>query len=635
MTHTEGAAILRLPRIRREQQSAVVPASPPTESLPLNILEHLPPRNVFEDKEALRVLQEYRDHGRSTGVAMLTQIGEAQGASTEWFGTYAAVSHMKQNRFLFFGHKGTESHVGARIIFDKLLTKSLLRQAGVPTPEGLLVQSPDEAISFREKIGKPIVIKPRFGMKGRGVTVNLRGPNEIATAFKRAGQFGDVLAEEYIADSIDYRCFATKDTCVSVVRRILPWVLGDGSSTIAELIEEKNIERQQCPSTVGTYIPIDPRTKHHLRRSHLTLESVLPAGQALVVRDIGGLSSGGEPYECSEHISDSVKKTVAQAVAAIPGLSWAGCDVLIGPDGVAQVIEVNSDAGIGGARYPFYGTPQPIDELLFKARMKTASAISTNAIKPLAAIETPLSLPFSATDEDNGEIRLPALFHTHLASTGWSLEESAKGMVHAVSRSGREEWLRGCATTRDLDIVHRSVQRHAIVRGLLHSAGIMRPRGRMVTTRDELNEFFDTVGGNIKLVRIRRPWESGSTRTVRSAADINTWPKKFRHRWMAQGVPSGKRCWVLASPRQPLTILADADFPAELCATASKIGVEAVRAVPELRWGAVAIVFRRSITGGNTPLVEGISIDPLINAKYSVIAGSSGFGTPYLPSKFW
>lgn len=622
MTHKEGTATLRLSRIRREQQSAVAPASPSPEPLPLNIIEHLPPRNLFEDEEALKVIEEYRTHRRSPGVVMLTQIGEAQGASTEWFGTYAAVSHMKQNRFLFFGHKGTESHVGARIIFDKLLTKSLLRQAGVPTPEGLLVQSPEEAISFREKIRGPIVIKPRFGMKGRGVTVNLRGPNEITTAFKRAGQFGDVLAEEYVANSIDYRCFATKDTCVSVVRRILPWVLGDGSSTIAELIEAKNIERQQCPSTVGTYIPVDPRTKRHLRRSKLTLESVLPAGQALVVRDIGGLSSGGEPYECSAHISDSVKKTVAQAVAAIPGLAWAGCDVLIGPDGVAQVIEVNSDAGIGGARYPFYGMPQPIDELLFKARMKTASTTAANSIKPLSALETPLPLAFSATEDDNGQARLPSLFHTYLRSTGWSLEESAKGVVQAVSRSGRVEWLRGCATTRDLDIVHRSVQRHAIVRGLLHSAGIMRPRGRMVTSREELREFFDTVDGDIKLVRIRRPWESGGTRTVSSYADVDTWPKKFRHRWMAQGVPSGDRCWVLASPRRPLAILADADFPIELCATASEVAVEAVRAVPELRWGAVAIVFRRSITRGRTPLVEGLSIDPLINTNYSVVAGS-------------
>ncbi|MFT3943469.1 MAG: ATP-grasp domain-containing protein [Ancrocorticia sp.] len=512
--------------------------------------------------------------------------------------------------------------MSARIIFDKLLTKQLLRQAGVPTPHGRLVQSPDEAISFREEIGRPIVIKPRFGMKGRGVTVNLRGPNEITRAFKRANQFGDVLAEEYIANSIDYRCFATNDTCVSIVRRILPWVLGDGSSTINELIEEKNRERQECPSTVGTFIPVDARTKRHLQRSNLTLESILPDGQAIVVRDIGGLSSGGEPYECSRHISDSVKAIVAQAVAAIPGLTWAGCDVMIGPDGVAQVIEVNSDAGIGGARYPFYGTPQPIDELLFKARLATASPISTGAITPLVALEAPRPLPVSETEGDKGQVRLPSLFHTYLQATGWSLEESAKGVVRAVSRSGHEEWLRGCATIRDLDIVHRSVQRHAIVRGLLHSAGIMRPRGRMVTSKDELRNFFDTVDGHIKLVRIRRPWESGSTKIIKSYADVDTWPREFRHRWMAQGVPSGHRCWVIASPGQPLAILANPDFPAQLCATASKVGVEAVRAIPELRWGAVAIVFRKSITGSRTPLVEGVSIDPLINGNYSVIAGS-------------
>lgn len=91
---------------------------------------------------------------------------------------------------------------------------------------------------------------------------------------------------------------------------------------------------------------------------------------------------------------------------------------------------------------------------------------------------------------------------------------------------------------------------------------------------------------------------------------------------MAQGVPSGDRCWVLASPRRPLAILADADFPVELCATASEVAVEAVRAV--LNYGGV-----RSLSSSAGPLPEavlpwseGLSIDPLINTNYSVVAGS-------------
>lgn len=354
----------------------------------------------------------------------------------------------------------------------------------------------------------------------------------------------------------------------------------------------------------------------------MTLDSILAAGQTLVVRDVGGLSSGGEPYECSEYLSDEFKQTVARAVAAIPGLSWAGCDVLIGKDGVAQVIEVNSDAGIGGARYPYYGTPQPIDTFLVNERVRTAPDVATNSITPLRPLPSPIRLSSLHPDGTQAGVRLPTLFHSYLRAQGWQLEEFTKGTARAVSPSGQVEWLRGCATTRDLDTIHRCVQRHAIVRGLLHSAGILRPRGRMVTNRDDLREFFETVSDEVKLVRFRRPWEAGVTRAITSDEDIDRWPRKFRHRWIAQDVPSGIRCWVIASDREPLSILAGDDFPPELCATASKVGVEAVRAIPELRWGAVAIVFRKALIGGRTALVEGVSIDPMISTDHSVVAGS-------------
>lgn len=588
--------------------------------MPVDVLDQLPSANVFDDEETLKLLQENHARGRSPGVLILTHAAEARGASTEWFGSYAAVSELENRKFLFFGHKGTESHVGARIIFDKFLTKSLLRQAGVPTPEGILVANAEEALRFRKKVGGPIVLKPRFGMRGRGVTVNLSGPKEVASAFKRASRFGEVLAETYIADAIDYRCLATEQTCVSVFRRLLPWVVGDGTSTIAELIEAKNADRQWNLSTVGTYIPVDLRTRRHLKRSELTLESVLPAEKAVVVRDVGGLSSGGDPYECSSDLPESVKATVTRAVAAIPGLSWAGCDVLIGPDGLAQVIEVNSDAGIGGARYPLFGVPQPIEKLMLDERLRADPRVFADSIDVLSPLETPVPLPSDTADD--GHIRLPSLFQAELSAQGWHLEAFGKGTTRAVSPTGRVEWLRGCATTRDLDIVHRSVQRHAIVRGLLYSGGILRPRGRTVTTREQLRTFFDEGHGDVKMVRVRRPWESAGARVVRSHADIDTWPEQFRHRWMAQGVPDGARCWVIASAREPLAVLAGEEFSDALCRDASELAVEAIRAIPELRWGAVAIVFRPTFMGYRTPLVEGVSIDPLISTDYAVVAGS-------------
>lgn len=294
--------------------------------------------------------------------------------------------------------------------------------------------------------------------------------------------------------------------------------------------------------------------------------------------------------------------------------------MLIGPDGVAQVIEVNSDAGIGGARYPHYGIPQPIDTFMIEERQQSASKPSTEPINILSPLVTPVPLLSEAAK--NNHFRLPDLFHAELRSQGWQLDEFGKGTTRAVSPSGQVEWLRGCATTRDLDVVHRSVQRHAIVRELLKDGGILRPRGHMVTSREQLRNFFDEVGGDVKMVRVRRPWESEGARTITTNAQINTWPERFQHRWIAQGFPDGVRCWAIGSSREPLAILADRDFPSDLCADASELAVEAVRTIPELRWGAVAIVFRPSFMEIMTPLVEGVSIDPLINANSMLVAGS-------------
>lgn len=260
-----------------------------------------------------------------------------------------------------------------------------------------------------------------------------------------------------------------------------------------------------------------------------------------------------------------MKETVACAVAAIPGLSWGGCDVLIGPDGLAQVIEVNSDGrGIGGARYLTSERPNPLTH----SWSTNACAPHTSAFHRFYRSPLPLATPeplLPETAEDTHTC-LPALFHSQLRQQGWELEEFSEKETTSRSFSIRSRGVVARVApqpgTWTLFIV--PVQRHAIVRGLLYSGGILRPRGRMVTSENNYTPSFDEVGGEVKLVRVRRPWESGGARVVTSHQDIDTWPEKFRHRWMAQGLPQGTRCWVIASSSKPLAVLADKDFPGEL-----------------------------------------------------------------------
>ncbi|MEK9803267.1 MAG: cyanophycin synthetase, partial [Curvibacter sp.] len=65
------------------------------------------------------------------------------------------------------------SAISESIAQDKELTKKLLASAGVPVPLGREITSADEAWAAAGEIGLPVVIKPKNGNQGKGVTVNI------------------------------------------------------------------------------------------------------------------------------------------------------------------------------------------------------------------------------------------------------------------------------------------------------------------------------------------------------------------------------------------------------------------------------------------------------------------------------
>jgi cyanophycin synthetase len=75
--------------------------------------------------------------------------------------------------------------IAESIAQDKELTKKLLDAAGVPVPLGRVVSDPDDAWAAAQEIGLPVVIKPKDGNQGKGVTVNAftRRPNSATTSW--------------------------------------------------------------------------------------------------------------------------------------------------------------------------------------------------------------------------------------------------------------------------------------------------------------------------------------------------------------------------------------------------------------------------------------------------------------------
>jgi cyanophycin synthetase len=95
--------------------------------------------------------------------------------------------------------------IAESIAQDKELTKQLLHATGVPVPLGRPVTSAGDAWSATQEIGGPVVVKPRYGNQGKGISVNIQTREEITAAYNTAIEFCDeVLVERYLPGH-DYR----------------------------------------------------------------------------------------------------------------------------------------------------------------------------------------------------------------------------------------------------------------------------------------------------------------------------------------------------------------------------------------------------------------------------------------------
>jgi biotin carboxylase len=89
---------------------------------------------------------------------------------------------------------------------DKSLTRTALAEAGVPQPRSVLVASVEEGLAAADRIGYPVVLKPRAMAASLGV-VRVDTPAELAerftfardTTIPGAWHYDQVLVEEFLA----------------------------------------------------------------------------------------------------------------------------------------------------------------------------------------------------------------------------------------------------------------------------------------------------------------------------------------------------------------------------------------------------------------------------------------------------
>lgn len=258
---------------------------------------------------------------------------------------------------------------------DKAVTSDFLRKHNLPAPVGFASMVPLTELKLAElseDIGFPLVLKIPDGSMGQGVLTGLNSLHEVRDAYRHLVENYRpkkiILEKHYTGE--DYRILVVGNKAVAAVKRIPANVVGDGVSSIEQLIKSKNESRKYNPFLTSGLIKIDYEVEKCLADQSLTLESVIRKKQKIFLRRVANASAGGDVKDVTSTIPQAVLSAAEKAVSVFPGIFIAGVDVLL--DEVTDefvIIEINSRPQIGVNMYPTIGVgrdvPKEIIDRLF------------------------------------------------------------------------------------------------------------------------------------------------------------------------------------------------------------------------------------------------------------------------------
>ena len=340
--------------------------------------------DMTDDIQKMRELREDSRLGPSTG----SIVEEAESRGIPWIRlnkySLCQLGYGANQKRIQATVTSETSSIGVELACDKEDTKYLLEQAEVEVPRGDIIRrerSLEEACRY---VGYPLVIKPIDGNHGRGITVDIQNYDDALQAFhhaKESSKSGAIIVEKFIKGD-DYRLLVINNKLVAGAIRTPAHVIGDGKSTVQELIDKVNADprRGYGHENVLTQITVNELTKTIIKDAGYTLESVIPEGERLILKDTANLSTGGTAEDITDIIHPA-NVSMAERISKIIDLDICGIDIMttdiskpLSETGGA-VLEVNAGPGFRMHLAPTSGLPRnvaaPVIDKLFPQKGDT------------------------------------------------------------------------------------------------------------------------------------------------------------------------------------------------------------------------------------------------------------------------
>ncbi|MEE9373037.1 MAG: hypothetical protein V3V00_08290 [Saprospiraceae bacterium] len=249
-----------------------------------------------------------------------------------WF-----LSSIRFQSITFFSAVNPALHLGGMLDDRKSDVYVMLPEYFLPK---MLVVSPTDdnipELLKENSLQFPLIVKPDVGYKGYLVR-RVENNTEMKDALTQYGE-RKALIQEFLNHPREFSLFyyrlpkSGKQGVSSFVEKILPYVIGDGKSTLRELINK----------SASAFLD----KKYVLNKKVGKLDLIIPKGQKEIIDHVGNISRGSKFYSMNEEIDDAMIESSRQLFSYLDGINFGRVDLKANSvedvkKGNFKVIEIN------------------------------------------------------------------------------------------------------------------------------------------------------------------------------------------------------------------------------------------------------------------------------------------------------
>lgn len=230
----------------------------------------------------------------------IKEVSLGTNPSTSYFYINQAGKHGKISSSKYIsGYKSTKS--AREIASDKTKSHDLAKYLNFPHPETIAV----DANSFNEddlrkfiKRHKNVIVKPHNGSRSRGLSIDISTIDSARQAIEKASKVDDtVLIQEQMYGE-EARFIIIKNKVRSVLLREKPHVIGDGTSSVSDLIMAENISRYNIKHSLVPY----PKLTNPMIDADIDLDYVPKRGERVELSKATMIKNGASVYDIIKKI---------------------------------------------------------------------------------------------------------------------------------------------------------------------------------------------------------------------------------------------------------------------------------------------------------------------------------------------